>query len=107
MTTFVNHGRWLVDCSADDCQAVLFADRPLFPEDNYGTLSLRCICNDESVCDHPSIPCGAPIVAVFPDNKGDIDVLMNRRPRRENRNWKPGETVDQLKRENLLQGVRI
>ena len=107
MNAYLEHGRWIVACSADDCRAVLFADRPMFPEDNYGTLSLRCICNDESVCDHPSVPCGEPIVAVFPENRTDIDRLMSQRPRRMNRNWSPEETIADLKRENLLQGVGI
>lgn len=91
MNAYMNHGRWIVHCSADDCQAVLFADR------------MACECRDESVCEHPSIPCGAPIVAIFPDDKEVIEVLMALRPRR-NRNWE-SETVAELKRENLLQGV--
>ena len=105
MMAWLNHGRWIVDCSADDCEAVLSTDIPRFAEDNYGTLSLRCVCRDESVCDHPAIPCGTPIVAEFPDDRGDIDMVMARRPRR-NRNWTT-ETVDELKAENLLAGVGI
>ena len=93
MMASLNHGRWVVDCSTDDCQAVLFADRA------------ACVCRDVSVCDHPSIPCGAPIEAMFPDNRVDIDNLMARRPRR-NRNWST-ETTTELKAENLLQGVGI
>ena len=95
MNAYLEHGRWIVACSADDCRAVLFADRSV------------CECNDESVCDHLSIPCGAPIIAVFPDDREDIDRLVGRRPRRLNRNWKEGETVEALKAENLLHGVGI
>ena len=93
MKALLNHGRWVVDCSADDCRAVLFADRP------------ACECRDESVCDHPTIPCGEPIAATFPDDKDDIDRLMSRRPK-PNRNWS-AETVAELKRENLMHGVGI
>ena len=93
MMALLNHGRWIVDCSADDCEAVLFADRS------------ACECRDESVCEHPAIPCGAPIVAAFPTNRADIDGVMSRRPRR-NRNWTT-ETVTELKAENLLAGVGI
>ena len=93
MMAWLNHGRWIVDCSSDDCEAVLFADRSV------------CVCRDESVCEHPAIPCGTAIVAVFPDNRTDIDGVMGRRPRR-NRNW-TSETVKDLKAENLLQGVSI
>lgn len=93
MNAYLNHGRWVVDCSADDCQAVLFADRG------------ACVCRDVSVCDHPSIPCGVPIQATFPDARGVIDKLMGRRPRA-NRNWDE-ETIAELKAENLLHGVGI
>ncbi len=106
MNAWVEYGRWIVDCSADDCGAVLFADRPRFPEDNYGKLSLRCVCYDVAVCDHPAIPCGAPIEATFPPRRADIDRLLNSR-RRPNRNWSPGETLADLKRDNLLHGVSI
>ena len=93
MNAYLNHGRWIVDCSVDDCEAVLFTDR--------GT----CGCRDVSVCDHSTIPCGALIVAVFPADRGDIDSLMGRRPKK-NRNWET-ETIAELKAENLLQGVGI
>ncbi len=106
MNTRLNHGRWVVDCAADDCRAVLFADRAMFPENNDGLLTMRCLCNDVSVCEHASIPCGVPIEAMFPDDRADIDWLMNRRPSRANRNWE-SETVTELKRENLLHGVGI
>ena len=94
MMALLNHGRWVVDCPADDCVAVLFADRP------------ACECRDVSVCDHPSIPCGAPVEATFPPRRDDIDRLLNVRPR-VNRNWLPGETLAELKRENLIHGVGI
>ncbi len=93
MNAYLNHGRWIVDCSADDCEAALFADRG------------ACECRDESVCDHPTIPCGTPIVATFPDARSDIDRLMSQRLKK-NRNWEI-ETVAELKRENLLEGVGI
>ncbi len=94
MMARLNHGRWVVDCSADDCRAVLFADRA------------ACVCRDESVCDHSAVPCGVPIEATFPPRPVDIDRLMNAR-RRSNRNWSPGETLAGLKTENLLHGVGI
>ncbi len=106
MNARLNHGRWVVDCSADDCEAVLSTDIPRFAEDNSGTLSLRCVCRDVSVCAHPSVLCGVPIDATFPPRRADIDRLLNLRPR-PNRNWSPGETLADLKRENLLHGVGI
>ena len=94
MNAWLNHGRWVVDCLDGDCLAVLFADRA------------ACVCRDESVCEHATIPCGAPIEATFPPRRADIDRLLNPRPRR-NRNWSPGETLADLKAENLLHGVKI
>ena len=94
MMARLNHGRWVVDCAADDCRAVLFADR------------LACVCRDVSVCDHPSVPCGAPIEATYPPRRADIDRLMNPRPRMK-RNWSPDETLADLKAENLLHGVGV
>ena len=94
MIAYMNSGQWVVDCSADDCKAVLFADR------------MACECRDQSVCDHPVVPCGAPIEATFPPRRTDIDRLLNSRPR-QNRNWSPGETLANLKAENLLHGVGI
>ncbi len=94
MNAYLNHGRWIVDCSADDCRAVLFADR------------MVCECRDDSVCDHPAIPCGTPIEVTFPPRRVDIDRLMSTRSQ-QNRNWSPGETLADLKAENLLHGVKI
>ncbi len=94
MNARLNHGRWVVNCSSDDCEAVLFADRA------------ACECRDESVCEHPAVPCGALIEATFPPRRADIDRLLNSRSR-PNRNWSPGEKLADLKRENLLHGVGI
>ena len=104
MNVWLNHGRWIVDCAAGDCRAVLFPDLPMFTEGD-GRLTLRCPCRDVSVCEHPAIPCGTPIEATFPDDRLVIDRLMAQRPR-SHRNWK-SETVADLKRENLLEGVGI
>ena len=90
---YLNHGRWVVDCPADDCEAVLFADRDF------------CECSDVSVCDHSALPCGTLLDSIFPDNRADIDRLMNLR-RRRNRNW-TGESMSDLKAENLLHGVGV
>ena len=91
---YLNHGRWVVDCPAEDCEAVLFADRT------------TCECRDVSVCEHSNVPCGVPLRVVFPTNRVDIDRLLGSRPRR-NRNWIPSESVAALKAENLLHGVSI
>ena len=101
MNVYMNHGRWIVDCSADDCRSVGYAQ-----ETPGGFYSPVCQCNDVTICDHPQLPCGVPIEVMFPADKLMVDWLMSRRPRKANRNW-TAETVAELKRENLLHGVGI
>ena len=91
----VNHGRWVVECPAPDCRAALRAPATV------------CDCRDETVCDHPAIPCNATIRTVMPNDTAEIERLLNLRPSRPNRNWYPGETVASLKAENVQHGVRI
>ena len=95
MNAYMNHGRWVVHCSAADCRAALRA-----PAD-------RCDCQDEAVCDHPQIPCGATITTMMHRDSREIERLLDLRPKRVNRNWNPGETVADLKAENVTHGVRI
>lgn len=92
-----NHGRWLVDCPSDVCRAaVLFA----------GDLLMTCDCRDANVCEHEGV-CRQTMTVVVPDELAEIDRVLSLRPMRENRNWTPGETVRDLKRENVTHGVRI
>ncbi len=96
MNAYYNHGRWVVHCPAADCLAASKAGADLV-----------CVCRDEMVCDHPQIPCGAIIPVEMPDDAEAITRLLDLRPKRGNRNWFPGETVDDLKTENVTHGVRI
>lgn len=92
-----NHGRWIVDCPSATCAGAL-----LFR----GELTMRCDCRDDSVCDHEAV-CGELIAVHIPDDVSEIDRLLELRPAKANRNWTPGETLRDLKRENVLNGVRI
>ena len=81
----VNYGRWIADCP--DCAgAELVEPGKLFS------------CRS----------CGAePRRVVFPDERGEIEELLLARPMAENRNWEPGETLADLRRENeeyLMEG---
>ena len=92
---YVNHGRWVINCPAENCEAgLLFND------------TLVCDCRDESVCDHSQQPCGTPINAVLPDEAAAIMHLLANRPKA-NRNWSPPESLDDLKTENLSHGVGV
>lgn len=94
---YVNHGRWVIDCPGDGCYAALKAT----------DTGVVCDCMDEVVCDHPTIPHGLAIDILFPDTSDDITRLLDLRPRRINRNWYPGETLDDLKAENVTHGAKI
>lgn len=92
----VNHGRWVVDCPSGDCRAGLLVTATDFV----------CDCTDQGVCRHgPS--CGQMVAVVVPDDFAEIERLLLFRPALENRNWSFGESVDDLKRENLVHGVRL
>ena len=85
MTTpaYVNHGRWVADCEA--CRS-----------------ALRVSPGDEFTC----LECGHHDADVFwPDDWADIDAVLALRPSILNRNWLPGETLDDLRAENLEHGL--
>jgi len=42
---------------------------------------------------------------IVPENKNEIDEVLNLRPNAVNRNWTPGETIEMLHLENVLHGV--
>ena len=77
---YVNHGRWLVDCVCGNGVPVDRVDGPA-----------------EAVC----FSCGAVWTGiVFPDERREIETLLTTRRWDTHQNWKPGETVDKLQREN-------
>jgi len=96
-TAYVNHGRWIADCPDDGCHAAL----------KVVDTGIACDCMDEVVCDHPAIPHGLAIDIVYPEAQTDITRLLDLRPKRENRNWYPGETLSDIKAENVTHGVRV
>lgn len=80
----VNHGRWLGDCQCGDA--------PLIdPEWRL------------AACLH----CGAVYSASIelPDDWQAIDAALMKRPDAINRNWTPGETLEDLERENDSHGI--
>lgn len=82
----VDHGRWCADCP--ECGHGMFTHR-----------DWRIACCGE---------CGAVYEHVtFPSQVDEIEFLLLQRPRRENHNWSPGETVATLLSENLAHGVQM
>lgn len=79
----INHGRWLVGCP--HCNTGIDVD----PDWQLG------------VC----FGCGGIYVAVMlPTNRAEIEALLVQRPRTA-QNWTPGETVEDLVRDNARHGV--
>lgn len=80
----LNHGRWLADCSV--CKgAELVTPGQLF----------RCL----------SRPCTAVAEVEWPANLEKIEHIVAARPKPENRNWEPGESLAQLRAENQAHKV--
>lgn len=86
----INHGRWVVCCPEPGCGGAVVAspdDRrfycPYCLNDAHGNRFIRVI---------------------FPEKVLEIELLLS--PRAEsNRNWKPGETLNDLRRENEENGL--
>lgn len=82
----VNHGRWIVDCP--DCP-----NAQLLRHGQGWSTEFRCG------------NCGSgPHDVDLPDDRSAIDTALGLRPE-VNRNWSPGETVEDLQVENTEHGV--
>jgi len=85
---YVNWGRWVADCP--HCRGgamVVSRVDPVF-------WCVKC-----GMRGHPWRS------VAFPGNADDIEALLVMRPDMANRNWRPGETVDGLRRENIEHDV--
>ena len=79
---YLNHGRWVVDCPDPDCAGAELA-REVF------------VCSN----------CKRTTEVEWPDDKSLIDNATAVRSVPQTRNWRPGETLDDLNRENEMHGV--
>ncbi len=82
MIAYLNHGRWVVDCPDRDCAGAELASN-LF------------------VCEN----CKRVGPVEWPEHKTLIDEITSLRPVPETRNWIPGETVNNLRKENMSHGL--
>lgn len=84
----INHGRWIVKCPS--CPGALDAEPgvPFF-------------CPD---CGNGANG-GKSYSVIFPENRGAIEEILLKRPKAENQNWEPGETVAFLLAENAMGGI--
>lgn len=87
LPAYVNHGRWVVNCpSCPSAQNASFDD-PWFwcPTCGSGGMWHK---------------------VTFPKQRTAIEVLLEKRPDITTRNWLPGESVADLRRENTDHGIR-
>ncbi len=82
----VDHGRWLADCPR----------QPLCPGAERVRFNISFVCG---LCKL------GPLWVVFPPDREEIEVELIKRPMAANRNWRPGETLAGLQRENAQHGV--
>ncbi len=100
---FMNDGRWVAFCDTPDCDS---AER-LWPDGEIQTpggdhkygITLQGVLH----CGN----CGLTTQVEFSDDMKEIEAVTTRRPVPQTRNWRPGETVAELKRDNLIRGVSI
>jgi hypothetical protein len=85
-------GRWLARCPTEDCSGaqVVTAKEPFF-------LCLDCFNRDNE---------GQWFKVRFPRSKARIEAVLLKRPPK-NRNYRPGETLEQLRAENRAHGFEV
>lgn len=89
---YISEGRWVVDCpcSLSDgtpCNSAQLASKS----------DRRFYCTE---CGNSEVK-GQWIPVEWPAEEGEIEAEMMKRPRVENQNWRPGETLASLQRERL------
>jgi hypothetical protein len=86
----VNHGRWIARCpfGCGGAEMVDF-ERPTF---------FCCECRNMPTFNRP-------VPVIIPKNRAKIEAALLKRPEYPTRNWKPGETVADLERENAERGL--
>jgi hypothetical protein len=91
---YVNHGNWIADCPfCPSAQLISFNDP-------------RFLCASGECCVNAAVK-GAyvPVVVPTPSNRAAIEEALLKRPVMASRNWRPGETVPQLRAENKEHGI--
>ena len=83
---YMNHGRWVADCATPYC-----------PEAHLVTPGDRFNCGN----------CGESFRVSWPLCKTQIERVLETRPVPQTRNWLVGESVSDLRNENLRHGVNF
>lgn len=80
VAAYINHGRWVADCPCGGAELVTE--------------------NEPMLCGS----CGMTSPVDFPEGQAEIERLLLQREMR-NRNWLPGESVEQIAAENIENGI--
>ena len=83
LAAYVNWGRWVVNCP--NCNSAELAAP--------GAAAFHCR------------ECGYADGVLWPADLAAIEAALSKRPDARNRNWCPGETVEQLSLENVVHGL--
>ncbi len=92
VNALINHGRWLVECPVEGCGGALTVSR----EESY-FLCVYCRNVDNG---------GQWYRVLYPGARTEIETLLLARPLAGQRNWRPGESVAQLRQENAQRNQR-
>ncbi len=85
----INHGRWIVRCPACAGAEEVDPDEPVF----------YCLsCGNADVGGHV-------MMAVFPDDRGEIEAALLKRLDIGTRNWNTNESLEDLEAENAGHGI--
>ena len=93
----INHGRWLADCPYCDGAELVHPDERFFVCLSCGNLGL----GSPNKLDGD----GRILHVEFPPNWHSIERILISRPDEVTRNWNPGETMADLRRENTEHGL--
>lgn len=103
---YLNHGRWVADCPRPYCtNAEAFGNVAGFPG---GLRSDHFECRATLDFGNGPVPiggCGLRCGVDWPPNIADIEALVLARPALITRNWRPGESLADLMRENVEHGL--
>jgi hypothetical protein len=90
VAAYVNHGRWVADCPSEGCGGALELAQ---------LASFLCPACLNAGSGHQWQP------VRWPPEQPDIEAVLGVRPLLSNRNWRPGESIADLERENAENGM--
>ena len=93
-TAYHNWGRWVADCPNTKCNNA----------EEVAGRTFVCGCQSSDACGHGE-PCRTISKILWPEDVETINHVLSVRPVPSNRNWTPGETLEDLRKENVENGL--